>query len=78
MKIALAQLNYHIGNFESNTSKIIEAIRKAKAQQADLVVFSELAICGYPVRDFLEFSEFIKLCDLAVDKIAKEAKDIRS
>lgn len=76
MKIALAQLNYHIGNFESNTNKIIEAIRKAKDQKADLVVFSELAICGYPSRDFLEFSDFIKLCDQAINKIATEAKGI--
>jgi NAD+ synthase (glutamine-hydrolysing) len=70
MKIALAQLNYHIGNFESNTDKTIDAIRKAKEQSADLVVFAELSVCGYPPRDFLEFSEFIELCDEAARKIA--------
>lgn len=48
MKIALAQLNYHIGNFEKNTSKIIDQIHKAKADKVDLLVFSELAVCGYP------------------------------
>lgn len=42
MKIFLAQQNYHIGNFEYNTNKIIEAIEIAKAQQADLIVFSEI------------------------------------
>ena len=55
MKIALAQQNYHIGNFESNTQKIISGIEEAKRQGADLVVFSELCVCGYPPRDFLEF-----------------------
>ena len=55
MQIVLAQQNYHIGNFESNTNKIISAIKRAKEIQADLIVFSELAICGYPPRDFLYF-----------------------
>lgn len=76
MKIALAQLNYHIGNFESNTTKIIQAINKAKAEGADLVVFAELAICGYPPRDFLEFTEFIDLCEEAINAIAVECTDI--
>ena len=71
MKIALAQQNYHIGNFESNTEKIIAAVRQAEAAGADLVVFSELCICGYPPRDFLEFEDFIKRCRLAVEKIAE-------
>lgn len=76
MKIALAQLNYHIGNFESNSTKIIKAINNAKQQGADLVVFAELAICGYPPRDFLEFSEFIELCDEAVKQVAAACTDI--
>lgn len=76
MKIALAQLNYHIGNFEYNTKKIIENILQAKNQGADLVVFAELAVCGYPPRDFLEFDEFIDLCEDAARKIAEQSKDI--
>lgn len=76
MKIALAQLNYHVGNFESNTAKIIEHIRLTKEQGAELVVFAELCVCGYPSRDFLEFKEFIGLCEDAVKKIAAECKDI--
>lgn len=71
MKIALAQLNYHIGNFEANTTKIIESINKAKSEGADLIAFAELAVCGYPPRDFLEFSEFIDLCEESVSKIAE-------
>lgn len=76
MKIALAQQNYHIGNFEANTSKIIAAIRRAKQDGADLVVFSELAVCGYPPRDFLEFEDFIQQCYAAIDRIRLEADTI--
>ncbi len=76
MKIFLAQQNYHIGNFEANTRKIIEAVREAKAQGGELIVFSELAICGYPPRDFLEFDDFVEACLSAVDQIRQEANGI--
>jgi len=76
MKIALAQLNYHIGNFVSNEEKILENIGKAKDQGADLIVFSELAISGYPPRDFLEFEDFIDKCWASTEKIAHSCKDI--
>lgn len=76
MKIALAQQNYHIGNFESNTQKIIQAIQQAKDQGVELVVFSELCICGYPPRDFLEFSDFINKCYQAIDAIKEHTDSI--
>lgn len=76
MKIFLAQQNYHIGNFESNTKKIIEAIEAAKEQGGDLVVFSELSICGYPPRDFLEFDDFLRKCFSAIDEIKEHADTI--
>lgn len=76
MKVALAQQNYHIGNFEENTRKIIEAIEAAKKQQVDIVVFSELSVCGYPPRDFLEFNDFINKCYEAIDTIKVHADDI--
>lgn len=76
MKIALAQLNYHIGNFESNTAKIIKHIEQARDNGADLVVFSELCVCGYPARDFLEFNEFISQCEAAAKTIAEACKGI--
>jgi len=69
LKIALAQLNYHIGNFDSNVNKILHSIRQAKDQGADLVVFAELAISGYPPRDFLEFTDFVDQCQVALKKI---------
>lgn len=76
MKIALAQINCHIGNFEHNTNKALEAIRSAKAQKADLLIFPELSVCGYPSRDFLEFREFIEHCEKAVATIAKASAGI--
>jgi len=76
MKIALAQQNYHIGNFEKNREKIIEGIRWAKQKNADLVVFSELCICGYPPRDFLEFDDFINKCYESIDIIKQHADTI--
>lgn len=76
MRIALAQQNYHIGNFEENTRKIIEGINKAKEQGADLVVFSELCVCGYAPGDFLEFPDFINKCYEAIDRIKEHADTI--
>lgn len=76
MKIFIAQQNYHIGNFEANTAKIISAIREAKKQGGELIVFSELAVCGYPPRDFLEFNDFIEQSQAAIDKIKAEADTI--
>jgi NAD+ synthase (glutamine-hydrolysing) len=64
MRIALCQLNYTIGDFDGNTAKIIAAIDKAKAGGAELAVFSELSVCGYPPLDFLENRDFIQSCQL--------------
>src|ERR1035437_9314120 len=76
MKIFLAQQNYHIGNFESNTKKIIAAIEAAKQQGGDLIVFSEMSVCGYPARDFVEFNDFINKCYESIDLIKAHADTI--
>ncbi len=76
MKIAIAQLNYHIGNFDLNTSKIIDCISKSKAAGADLVVFSELSVTGYYPHDLLERKEFIEQSYRAIDRIAACCKGI--
>ena len=76
MKIALAQQNYHIGNFEKNVEKIIDGINWAKKQGADLVVFSELCVCGYFPKDFLEFTDFINKCYQSLDIIKEHADTI--
>lgn len=76
MKIVLAQQNYHIGNFEKNLQKIIEAISEAKSDKADLIIFSEMSICGYPAKDFLHFTDFINQCYLTIEKIKQHADTI--
>ncbi|MEI6151955.1 MAG: NAD+ synthase [Chitinophagia bacterium] len=74
MKICIAQQNYQIGNFEQNTQQMLTAIEAAKKQGADLILFSEMSVCGYPARDFVEFHDFITKCYAQVD-IIKEAAD---
>ncbi len=76
MKIALVQQNYHVGNFESNTEKIIQGIRLAKEAGADLAVFSELSVCGYPPRDFLEFQDFLSRCYASIEQIKEHSSGI--
>ena len=76
MKIALAQINVIIGNFEANILKILDYITRAKSQGADLVVFPELATTGYPPRDFLEFSDFIEKAEESIERIKQATDDI--
>lgn len=76
MKIALAQLNYHIGNFELNTQKNISYLQQAKAEGADLVVFSELSICGYSPQDLLDYDSFMEACEHALSTIAEHCDSI--
>lgn len=76
MKIAIVQLNYHIGNFEENTSKIIDYIGKSKAGGAELVVFTELSVTGYYPHDLLERKEFIEQSEEALNQIAAHCNGI--
>ena len=70
MKIALAQLNYTVGDIEGNTSKIIDAIQRAQLEGADLVLFAEHAISGTPAFDLLRKTTFLELCEEALVEIA--------
>lgn len=70
MKISIAQLNYKIGDFEGNKNLICKAIRQAKAEGSDLVIFSELCITGYPPLDLLDRVDFIEKCGDTVNEIA--------
>jgi NAD+ synthase (glutamine-hydrolysing) len=78
MKIAIAQQNYIVGDFEGNYDKITQAIDEASLQGADIVLFSELTVCGYPARDFLDYKDFTnhslkivqKIVDYSINKIA--------
>ncbi len=76
MKIALAQLDYHIGNFEGNLQKMLRKVEEAKALGADLICFGELATCGYPPRDFLEFDDFIRRSYASVEALQKASTGI--
>ncbi|HEX5001122.1 MAG TPA: NAD+ synthase [Bacteroidia bacterium] len=78
MKIALAQLDFHIGNFENNTGKIIDFIGQAKRAGADLVVFPEMAVSGYPPLDFLDYTHFTRSCEKAVSEIANVCTGIHA
>jgi NAD+ synthase (glutamine-hydrolysing) len=76
MKIAISQLNYKIGDIDGNTAKILDAISKAKNENADLVIFSELAVCGYPPKDLLDYPNFIDRCEFAINLIGENSVDI--
>jgi NAD+ synthase (glutamine-hydrolysing) len=76
MKVFLAQQNYHIGNFSLNLEKMLQAVEEGRSLGADLVVFSELSVCGYPPRDFLEFEDFILQAESSIQALAKASGDI--
>jgi NAD+ synthase (glutamine-hydrolysing) len=76
MKTALAQLDFHVGNFEHNIAKIIDAVEKAKENYVQLIIFPELAVSGYPPRDFLTYKNFITKCNEALNEIAKHCFNI--
>jgi NAD+ synthase (glutamine-hydrolysing) len=77
MKIAIAQLNPTVGQLTSNADAIIKAIDDARTQGADLVVFSELAVCGYPPRDLLHVEGFVRECAQTAKMIGElHTKDI--
>lgn len=73
MRIALAQVNPTVGDFAGNTRKIVQFARQAAAEGADLAVFPELAVCGYPPGDLLEKPSFVARAGEAVQEIAAEA-----
>ena len=76
MRIALAQLNPTVGDLRGNLRKHLEAIRNAKAQGAQLVVFPELSLLGYPPKDLLLKPAVLSLCSQAVDQIANACRGI--
>lgn len=71
MRVTVAQLNYHIGNFSGNLEKMLLAIGTAKNQNSDLICFGELATCGYPPRDFLEFDDFIARSNDVINELCQ-------
>jgi len=72
VRLALAQTNPTVGAIEANLAQAIVEIRKAKEQGADLVVFGEMAITGYPIEDLASRESFILEAELAVRSLASE------
>jgi NAD+ synthase (glutamine-hydrolysing) len=72
MKIAIAQINSLIGGFEANREKIVTFTRKAKEVGADLVLFPEMAVCGYPPMDLLDQDRFVELNIRSVHMLQRE------
>jgi NAD+ synthase (glutamine-hydrolysing) len=76
MIIALAQLNFRVGDFDANTALTLDCLERAQKQGADLVVFSELSVCGYPPADLLQFDGFVEACLQQVNRIASRCHGI--
>jgi NAD+ synthase (glutamine-hydrolysing) len=69
VKIALAQMNPTVGDFVGNTRKILEFAERAAGVGADLAVFPELAVCGYPAADLLEKKTFVARAEQALEEV---------
>lgn len=76
MRLALAQLNNSVGDFEGNRRRILEALREAGAHGADMVCFPELCLCGYPPEDLLLKKDFIDECSQALIELAREVGEV--
>ena len=76
MKIALAQINPTVGDFTGNARKIIDFSRRAQGSGAELVLFPELSVCGYPPRDLVERASFVDHNRETAEHIARETKGI--
>ncbi len=76
MRIALAQYDPVIGDVEGNAVKVRQGIQEARKKNAELVVFPELFLSGYPPQDLLDFDPFIQRCLDAVDELSRSCTDI--
>ena len=73
MRIALAQINNTVGDLDANAAKILEFARQAEELGAQVVVFPELALTGYPPRDLVEKQSFLERTEIALNAIAGES-----
>ncbi len=76
MKLALAQINPTVGDLEGNTNQILEFARRADAGGADLVVFPELAISGYPPRDLVNVDAFLQSGEDQLQRLAEQTRGL--
>jgi NAD+ synthase (glutamine-hydrolysing) len=76
MRVALAQINPTIGDFPANTARIVRAAREAAGRGAEVVVFPELALTGYPPRDLVEKPSFLDRSESELERVAQETADL--
>ena len=76
MRLALAQINSVVGDIDGNAARIADWLERARADQADLVLFPELAVTGYPAEDLLLRPGFVRAAKTAVEQIAAQARGI--
>ncbi len=76
MRIGIGQLNAHVGAIDANTAKILHRIEEARSMACDLVVFPELAVCGYSPLDLFWRDGFVAACRSAVDRIAAASEGL--
>jgi len=76
VKIALGQINPTVGDFSGNAAKMIQFALQARSAGAGLILFPELAVCGYPPRDLVERPSFVARCRATVEEIAAETQGI--
>ncbi len=74
LKIALAQMNPVAGDLDGNVQKILNWVKCAESQKTDIIIFPEMALCGYPIWDLVNQPDFVEACNLAVKQIAAETK----
>lgn len=75
LRLALCQINSTVGDIEGNLEKILQYIKKAKEEKAEIVVFPELALTGYTPEDLLLYPQFIKRAKEALERIVEEVSD---
>src|SRR3954449_5337489 len=75
LRVALAQINPTVGDIAGNTRKIKEWIGRSRDEGAQLVVFPELAVTGYPPEDLLLKTHFVDTAGAALDELARETED---
>ena len=77
LRIVIAQINLHVGNFSLNTDKIIDSIDKAdKKYNADIIIFPELSVTGYPPEDLLYRKKFHDYVKKAIDSVSDHTKAV--
>ncbi|CAI1086215.1 NAD+ synthase [Serratia grimesii] len=76
LSIALAQLNLLVGDIEGNTERMLQTVQEQQKAGADLVMFTELALSGYPPEDLLYRNDFYQRCDAQLHRLQQASVDV--